>query len=174
MTVTPGKVIVRDEVEPIRWTVEQGRILLRAGDTGGLFSFFELTTPPGGGPPLHLHDGLDETFYVIEGAYEIQLGDRIHEAGPGTLVYGPRGVGHGFRNIGDGASRMLCISTPGGSETMFEGLAELLAQDTPPDRAAITALVTRHDITYLGRPGEPLSGVRGSRPHPNQPRTGPS
>ncbi|MFG2792108.1 cupin domain-containing protein [Streptomyces sp. NPDC048419] len=160
MTVRPGKVIVRDEVAPVRWTVEEGRILLRSEDTGGLFSFFELSTPPGGGPPLHLHEGLDETFYVIEGAYEIQLGDRIHEAGPGTLLHGPRGIGHGFRNIGDGVSRMLCISTPGGSEAMFEGLAELLGRGTPPDRSAIEALVARHDITYLGRPGEPLTGVR--------------
>ncbi|MFE0461171.1 cupin domain-containing protein [Kitasatospora sp. NPDC058965] len=164
MTALPGKVVVRDQVDPVRWTVEEGRILLRAEDTGGLFSFFELTTPPAGGPPVHLHQGIDETFYVIEGAYEIQLGDRIHEAGPGTLLYGPRGIGHGFRNISDRPSRMLCISTPGGAETLFEGLAEILGHDGPPDRAAVAALVARHDIQYLGRPGEPLDGRRAHQP----------
>ena len=166
MTALPGKVVVRDHVTPVRWTVEEGRFLLRSEDTGGLFSFFELSTPPGGGPPVHLHEGIDETFYVIEGAYEIQLGDRIHEAGPGTLLYGPRGIGHGFRNVGDAAARMLCLATPGGAETMFEGLAELLGDDGPPDRAAVEALVARHDITYLGRPGEPLRGTRTGRPNP--------
>ncbi|MEV6673551.1 cupin domain-containing protein [Streptomyces sp. NPDC051162] len=148
MTVTPGKIVVRDEVEPVRWAVEQGRFLLRGTDTGGLFSLMEFTTPPGGGPPLHLHDNEDETFYVTSGLYEFQLGDTVHTAGPGTVLYGPRGTGHGFRNISDGPGTMLCYVTPGGAETMFEELAELQGGDVKPAWEDVVALAARHHISY--------------------------
>jgi quercetin dioxygenase-like cupin family protein len=149
MTVLPGKVVVVDQVEPVRWTVEQGRFLLRASDTGGLFTFAELTTSPGGGPPAHVHGSVDETFYVTKGSYLIRLGEETIEASAGTVVFGPRGVPHGFRNVGDEPATLLCISTPGGVETMFEGLAELMNGDGPPDRARIAELVAAHDVVYL-------------------------
>jgi quercetin dioxygenase-like cupin family protein len=149
MTSTPGKVVVRDEVEPVRWTVEQGRILLRADDTGGLFSFVEFTTPPGGGPPPHVHGHTDEALYVTSGTYRIRLGDQEIPASAGTLVFGPRGVPHGFRNVGDEPATMLCVATPGGVEAMFESLAEIMNVDGPPDRGRIADLVAHHDIVYL-------------------------
>jgi quercetin dioxygenase-like cupin family protein len=148
VTITPGKVVATVDVEPVRWTVEQGRFLLRSTDTGGLFSLFELTTPPGGGPPPHRHDREDETFYVLEGRYEIRLGDDLHVAGPGTVVHGPRTVPHGFRNVGDAPARMLCVATPGGAERMFEELAELTSAG-PPDRGRVLELAARHGLSYL-------------------------
>ncbi len=56
MTITPGKIVLPGEVEPVRWTVESGRFLLRGTDTGGLFSLMGSSPPPDGGPPLHLHE----------------------------------------------------------------------------------------------------------------------
>src|SRR5689334_18475729 len=55
MTVTRGQVVALDGVKPVKWAGETGRWLLRGEQTGGLYSFFEVTTPPGGGPPLHIH-----------------------------------------------------------------------------------------------------------------------
>lgn len=144
-----GRVVPRDQVEPVRWTVEQGRFLLRAEDTGGVFSLLEMTTPPGGGPPPHLHDDTDETFHVLEGEYDVRLGDQTHRLGPGDTVFGPRGVAHGFRNSGREPGRLLCVATPGGMETMFEGLAEILAEPGPPNRGRIADLVARHRVHYL-------------------------
>jgi mannose-6-phosphate isomerase-like protein (cupin superfamily) len=149
MTPIPGKVVVRDQIEPVRWTVEQGRILLRANDTGGLFSLVEFTTAPGGGPPAHVHGSSDEAFYITSGHYSVRLGDEEIDATPGTVVFGPRGVAHGFRNTGGEPATMLCIATPGGVERMFEGLAEILNVVGRPDRSRIADLVAQHDITYL-------------------------
>jgi mannose-6-phosphate isomerase-like protein (cupin superfamily) len=144
----PGLVVRREEVAPVRWTVEEGRMLLRAEHTGGLFSLLELLTPPGAAPPPHVHEDSDETFHVLEGEYEIVLGDQVHEAGPGTTVYGPRGLRHGFRNVGEGPARMLCVATPGGIESMFEGLARILADPGGPNRERIGELVARHRVKY--------------------------
>lgn len=163
MTITAGKVVVRDDVPPIRWAGEQGRFLLRSEDTGGLYTFFEIITPPGGGPPLHIHDTVDEAFYVVDGEYEIRLEDEVYKAPSGTLVYGPRGVAHDFRNVGSRPAKMLCIATPAGVERFFEGLAELFAGGGRPDFDAIVPLAAAHQIRGFrpgggrpgGAPGEP-------------------
>jgi mannose-6-phosphate isomerase-like protein (cupin superfamily) len=165
VTVTTGKVIQVEDVAPVRWMGEQGRFLLRGEDTGGLYTFMEITTSPGGGPPLHIHQREDEAFLVLAGAYAIRLGDETHEAGPGGLVYGPRGVPHKFRNIADEPGKMLVIATPGGVEGFFEGLSGLMAKGRPPGEAEMKDLADRHHIIGLeavpaGRPGGPPPGSR--------------
>lgn len=154
MTVTGGLIVELGSVKPIRWAGESGRWLLRGEDTGGLYSFFEVSSPAGEGPPPHIHEDVDESFYVIEGEYEISLGEEKHKAGPGSLVYGPRRVVHSFVNTWHGTSKMLCIATPGGIETWFEELGQLLAGGGPPDWDRMQELASRHRITGLRPPGE--------------------
>ncbi|MEU6668516.1 cupin domain-containing protein [Streptomyces sp. NPDC046727] len=148
MTITPGKIVLPGSVEPVRWTVEEGRFLLRGTDTGGLFSLMEFLTPPDGGPPLHLHENEDETFVVTSGAYEFRLGDKRYEGGPGTVVFGPRGTSHAFRNIAGTTSTMLCFATPGGAELMFEELIELRSREPRLAWQDILALAAKHRISY--------------------------
>ena len=163
MTVTPGRIVDLGSVKPIRWAGESGRWLLRSSDTGGLYSFFEVTSPIGEGPPPHIHHDVDESFYVIEGEYEIRLGEEVHKATPGTLVYGPRGTIHAFVNTWNAPSRMLCVATPGGIEEWFENLGELLSADGPPDWDRVQELATRHRITGLMAPGAGPPGERAGR-----------
>lgn len=175
MTATRGRVVHLDGVKPIKWAGETGRWLLRGEDTGGLYSFFEVTTPPGGGPPLHIHEDVDESFYVIDGEYEIELDGEKHKAPAGSLVYGPRGVGHAFVNTWHRPSKMLCIATPGGVENWFEELGQLIDGQGPPDWEKMQALATKHHIVGFrpkrgplaaggGRPGGPGGPPEGGRP----------
>ncbi len=46
-------------------------ILVSGEMTGGQSVTLIQTSPPGGGPPPHQHEHEDETFYVLEGDYEI-------------------------------------------------------------------------------------------------------
>lgn len=154
MTIQPGKVLVRDDVDPVHWIGEQGRFLLRSEDTGGLFSFFEVTTAPGGGPPLHLHDDHDEALYVVEGEYEIKVAERTVTGRPGTLAYTPRGTAHRFRNLTDVPSRLLVIASPGGHERFFEELSAVLTAG-PPDPTKLAAVAKKHHITGLEPFGPP-------------------
>ena len=164
MTAITGKVVIRDDVNPVPWMGEQGRFLLRAEDTGGLFSFFEVTTAPGGGPPLHLHEDHDEALYVIEGQYEITLGDRTLTGLPGTVAYSPRGAAHRFRNYTETPSRLLVIASPGGHERFFEELSAVLAAG-PPTPSVFAEVARRHHITGL-EPFGPPPGVAGAGSRP--------
>jgi quercetin dioxygenase-like cupin family protein len=128
---------------------EYGRFLLRGEDTGGLFSFFEVTTSPGGGPPLHLHDDHDEALFVVEGRYDLRLGETTYVGEPGTLVFTPRGTPHKFRNAIDKPSRLFVIATPGGHERFFEDLSALISSGQRPAPEDFIAVATRHHVTGL-------------------------
>lgn len=131
MSKPERKVVNRDDVEPVCWFGEEGRFLLRKEDTGGLFSFYEITTAPNSGPPLHVHEAADEAFFVTKGSYEFEVGDVTEVINPGTVIYGPRGVPHRFINLAKEHGQMLVISTPGGVENFFQGLADLVASGKP-------------------------------------------
>ena len=67
--------------------------------TDGQVIFGEARLPPrSGGPSLHVHTREDEAAYVIDGVLTVRVGDRRTEAGPGTLVWLPRGEPHTFAN----------------------------------------------------------------------------
>ena len=53
--------------------------------------------------PLHRHLREDEYSYVLEGRMGALLGDDVLEAGPGDLVFKPRGEWHTFWNAGEDA-----------------------------------------------------------------------
>jgi len=77
----------------------QGSLMIikaRAADTAGVLGITEGHFPEGFGPPLHVHHREDETIYVLEGRIRFRQGDEDFVAGPGTLVWGPRGVPHAF------------------------------------------------------------------------------
>ena len=70
---------------------------------------------------MHTHRNEDEYSYVLEGRLGVQLGDEVLEAGPGELVFKPRGVPHAFWNAGDEPLRLLELISPAGFENYFRG-----------------------------------------------------
>ncbi|MGI5519958.1 cupin domain-containing protein [Micromonospora sp. CA-259024] len=132
-------------MEPVCWFGEEGRFLLRKEDTGGLYSFYQITTAPKSGPPLHVHESSDEAFFVNKGTYEFEVGGVTEVISAGTVIYGPRGVPHRFLNIGDEPGQLLVIATPGGVENFFIGLAELVAGGKP-DWQQMQELASKHNM----------------------------
>jgi mannose-6-phosphate isomerase-like protein (cupin superfamily) len=119
--------------------------------------------------PLHRHLREDEYSYVIEGRLGALLGDDVVEAGPGDLVFKPRGEWHTFWNAGDAPCRILEIIAPAGFEQFFAELVDLggVANAAPEvlgslceryalemDPASVPDLVERFGVRF---PGEPLS-----------------
>jgi mannose-6-phosphate isomerase-like protein (cupin superfamily) len=93
----------------------------------GAYSMVEITAAearPGWPAPGHVHTREDESWYVIEGELEFQVGDREATAGPGTLVYAPRNVPHRY-HVSKAPARYLLFFTPGGIEPLFAEVAEL-------------------------------------------------
>lgn len=101
-------------------------------DTGGRFTLGEDVSPPGGGPPPHVHRREDEVFCVLEGEYEFVIGERTIRAGAGSILYGPRDVPHAFKNVGAAPAKMLAFITPAGLEGFFEEAGEEATEDSSP------------------------------------------
>ncbi len=89
--------------------------------TGGAYSLFEVTVGPGGGEGPHVQHREDECLYVVEGRFGFVVEGEQIEAGPGSLVYVPKGSLHAFRNAGETAGSLLSIQTPGGAYEGFVG-----------------------------------------------------
>jgi quercetin dioxygenase-like cupin family protein len=67
---------------------------------------------PRDGPSVHDHDDQVDSFYVLDGEIEFEVGSSVHPGGPGTLASIPRGVRHTFRHIHYGEARVLNIHAP--------------------------------------------------------------
>jgi hypothetical protein len=73
------------------------------------------------------------------------LGDDVLEAGPGDLVFKPRGEWHTFWNAGDEPCRILELIAPAGFERFF---AELVALGgvAPADPSIMRGLCERYAL----------------------------
>ena len=110
-------------------------ILLRGGHSDGHLSVIDLAVASDfAGPPLHHHD-FDEAFYVLEGVMTFQLGDELRAAGPGELVFAPRGSHHTLANLSGAPARLLIICTPAGFENRVARTAAERRGVDPPEWA---------------------------------------
>ena len=123
-------------------------VLLRGEHTGGTYCTYEAVVAPGEGPPPHLHHLDDEAFYVLEGEFEVLLGDKVTRAGAGTYVYLPRLVPHTFKNVGTTIGRLLGTATPAGHEHFFEDV-DRLSHNGPPSLEEGIAVSRKHGIEIL-------------------------
>lgn len=93
-------------------------------DTDGDMYTFESTRVKNGGPTLHIHDNQDEWWYILEGEFNIKVGEEIYKAKTGDSVFGPRGVPHTFTKTSEGIARMLITFQPAGQmEAFFTAIA---------------------------------------------------
>ena len=130
------------------------RYKARAEETGGALTALVNVIPPGTGPPLHVHAGQDESWWVVEGSVRFRIGAEESTARAGTFVWVPRGMAHAFRNDDERVpARLLVVFTPGGMEPFFDGIAALDAV-TPADFARLGAAV---GMTVVGPPLEQMS-----------------
>ena len=120
---------------------------LRSEQSTGEVSVIETAPPPGAGPPLHHHD-FDEAFYVMEGQLTFRLREEMVTAGPGELVFAPRGVPHTFANLSDALARQLIVCTPAGFERYFARMAAKSQGTEPPE----WALQPVPEVTTVGPP----------------------
>ncbi len=99
-------------------------VLLGGEQTGGALTMMLDITPPGGGPPLHVHSREDEFFLVVEGQLSYFADGQWTEIGPGGAVYFPTGVQHHYCNVGTTPSKHWILTTPSGFEHFFAACAE--------------------------------------------------
>ena len=128
-----GRTIAGLELVTLKLTGEQ---------TGGSIGIVEGTSPPGVGPPRHIHRSSDELFYVLSGEFLFLAGELLTEAAPGSLIFVPRGTVHAVKALGSEPGRVLAAFVPGGPERSFEEFGRL-----PRDVVA-----EKYDSEFVGPP----------------------
>lgn len=138
------------------------RFLIDGVDAGGRFALVQHLFPARALlAPMHRHHLEDEYSYVLYGRIGAILGGEEVVAGPGDLLFKPRGQWHTAWNAGDEPAAVLELISPAGLEQFFrwidtqqefpspEDLAEAAARyrcDLDPD--ATGRLVERHGLTF--------------------------
>ena len=120
-------------------------------DTGGLFDYFIVEVAPRGGPPLHVHHIQEETIHVLKGRFKVRCGETTFILEPGGFAYLPAKLPHAFLNLTDEPAEIIVVYVPGGGHKFYEELGPV-SRAANPDRAAIAAVFTKHDMTLLGGP----------------------
>lgn len=125
----------------------------RFADTKENFTVIDVLTAPNAGPPPHTQTD-QEAFLVLNGLYEIMVGDEVRHCGPGAFVHVSPGEMHAFRNISDTPSRLLLINFPGDlHQAFFETIGDPLPAGTTqfpemqaPDIPKIVEVAARFGI----------------------------
>lgn len=145
-----GKAIIRrpGEGKSVRLAGHPMTFLVTGNDTRHT-SMFDWTIPPGFSTGLHVHRVQEETFYVLEGECDWQVGDERVHATPGTYLFLPPGVPHNIGNTSDKVARVLMTVSPPGHERYFEELAETVARGGAANPATIAELRARYDTDQL-------------------------
>jgi quercetin dioxygenase-like cupin family protein len=127
-------------------------VLLGGEQTGGKLAVMFDITPPGGGPPLHVHSREDELFLVVEGRISYFADGRWTEVAPGGAVFLPRGSTHCYRNVGTTPSKHWILATPSGFEKFFARCAEEFCKPGGPQMSRIVEICQEQGIQLLGDP----------------------
>jgi mannose-6-phosphate isomerase-like protein (cupin superfamily) len=67
---------------------------------------------PGQGQRVHVHQGADKIYVVLEGIGTFRIGDEERDLGPETAVLAPASVEHGVQNNGEGRLTLLVFMAP--------------------------------------------------------------
>ena len=136
MRTAVAQIVGPGEGQSVRLLALGVRFMIDGSSTGGRFSLVEHPLPARSlGAPMHTHRNEDEYSYVLEGRVGLQMGDETFEAGPGDLVFKPRGIAHTFWNATDEPARLLELISPAGFEDYFREMAPLLASSVRDDAA---------------------------------------
>ena len=73
-------------------------------DTGGAFDYFTVEVAPEGGPPLHVHHKQEETIHVLNGRFQVRIGDELFELHEGGFANLCRGDLRQARHVTAGAA----------------------------------------------------------------------
>lgn len=135
---------------------------LTGADSNNAYFLTEIVSAPGGGPAfLHTH-APQETFWILEGEYEVYGRDESGEkyaipAVAGSMIHVPGNVPHGFRNVGDSTGKLIALYAPVVQQFEFfndigvpmESSLEAPPYDQMPSVPRVLEVFAKHDMHLL-------------------------
>ncbi len=133
-----------------------------AAESDNAYFLTEIVSVPGGGPAfLHTHVP-QETFWILEGEYEVyglaENGEKYAIHAPvGSTVHVAGNVPHGFCNVGDTMGKVLALYAPVTHQPeFFEEIGvpmpsslDPMPVDQMPSNARIIEVLGKHEMTLL-------------------------
>jgi quercetin dioxygenase-like cupin family protein len=113
------------------------------------FTILDMTIKPGLGAPAHISSTEDKLFIVIGGQLKYLIGDKTEIVGPGARVIVPRGVIHGFTNVGTADARHILVSTPRRHEEFFRDMHKI-PEPREQHMDQLSAIAQRNDQAIVG------------------------
>ncbi len=131
------------------------KFLLEAADTNGALAMFEFSVPAGARVPApHSHAHYDETIYGVAGIMTFTVDGKAMPIAPGKACFIPRGVVHGFNNLGSAEAKALAVVTPALiGPHFFKDIAAIVNTGGPPDMAKMKETMLRYGLVHA--PMEP-------------------
>ena len=130
-------------------------VLLSSDETNGDSTVMQMTMPAQMGPPAHVHHGVHETVYVVEGTITCYFDGQKVEAGPGSLVRIPADTPERFEPTTE--ARVVVTYEPGGMDKFFAEAGQPAARreippspTVPPDRRRLAEIGARFGLEFQG------------------------
>ena len=103
--------------EHIKLGTEPNDCKVSATDTAGAMCVFEFTGLGGG--PRHVHSGQEEWIYVIDGAFDFEVGGSRFRVNAGESVFLPRKVAHARASADGRPGKIIDVYQPAGKMEEF-------------------------------------------------------
>jgi quercetin dioxygenase-like cupin family protein len=109
----------------------------------GELCLFEHAASQGKRTPLHLHPDHDEAVYVFEGELLFHINGMEYTAGPGAVVWIPRGIPHAMLVTSEMARSLWAVTPSGAMEAFFRQAGDAaLSRTLPPPEIDMVRLRT--------------------------------
>ena len=145
-------------------TASDMKVIFRSAKLAGHFSIMEGEVRPGELLAFHTHAHEDQHMYIVEGELHFEVGGRDglrFTAGPGSHVLKPRGITHGFWNVGSTTARYIETSTQDGFERFVDRRQDGLGSMVDRARAALgMSFETKRAVEVMKEFG--LTGLAGA------------
>jgi glyoxylase I family protein len=117
----------------------------------------ELTVPPGGSPPRHFHEALNDAFLLLDGEVVVRSGGDTVVARPGTYVVVPHGAEHTFRVTSRTPAKLLLVHDDDSFLKFIESVGTATAEHRLPpagefdgDGDTIVRISAEHGAPIVG------------------------
>ena len=128
------------------------------GSATNSIGLFELTVPPGSNvPPPHSHLRNEECVFVLDGRFRYSVGSTSRDLAPGQCMHTPKGTVHAFSNPFTSVARALIVQSPDIGEQYFRDIASVANASSPPDKAALVAVMSKYGLTPAAPSAAPNS-----------------
>jgi len=80
----------------------------------------------------------------MEGTFAFTLNGEKMELSAGSFAYGPKGIPHSFKNVGEATGKIVMLTMPSGLEMFFKNVHEASLHGRPDKETFVNMMRSHH------------------------------